>query len=156
MTNVAFPSIEDYRDIATRNRYRELVEDLGMDRQTAMELVHRKSRDNARTPMQWDASANAGFTSGTPWIKVNPNYTEINTEQALADPQSIFYYYRQLIRLRKAKPVIVHGRYDLILEEDEDIYAFTRTRQDDRLLVILNFTKHTPVFALPTHVGFAD
>ena len=149
MTNVAFPSIEDYRDIATRNRYREAVEEHGMDREAVMDLVHRRSRDNARTPMQWDASEHAGFTTGTPWIKVNPNYTAINVEQALADPQSIFFYYQQLIRLRKAHPVIVHGRYELILEEDAAIYAFTRTLDADRLLVILNFTAETAAFALP-------
>ena len=149
MTNVAFSSIEDYHDIATRNRYRELIEERGMEQQAAMELVHRKSRDNARTPMQWDTTANAGFTTGTPWIQVNPNYPEINAQQALADPESIFYYYQQLIRLRKANPVIVYGRYDLILEDDETIYAFTRTLEDERLLVILNFTASTPVFTLP-------
>ena len=149
MTNVAFPSIEDYRDIATRNHYREMVEERGVDREAVMELVHRNSRDNARTPMQWDYSENAGFTRGTPWINVNPNHPQINARRALADPESIFYYYRQLIRLRKANPVIVHGRYDLILEDDEAIYAFTRTLQDDRLLVILNFTAGAPVFVLP-------
>ncbi len=149
MTNVAFPSIEDYRDIATRNLYRELVEDRGMDREAVMELVHRNSRDNARTPMQWDDSENAGFTRATPWINVNPNYPRINVRQALADPESIFYYYQRLIRLRKANPVLVYGRYDLMLDEDEAIYAFTRTLEDERLLVILNFTASAPVFVLP-------
>jgi len=156
MTNMAFPSIEDYRDIATLNRYHELVEEHGMDPEAVMKLIHRKSRDNARTPMQWDASANAGFTTGTPWIKVNPNYPEINAEQALADPQSIFYYYQQLIRLRKANPVIVHGRYDLILEDDPSIYAFTRTLDDERLLVVLNFTADTPVLSLSDDLPVGD
>jgi oligo-1,6-glucosidase len=149
MTNVAFPSIEDYRDIWTHNGYREMVEERGVDRETVMELVHRNSRDNARTPMQWDDSENAGFTRGTPWINVNPNYPQINARQALADPASIFYYYRQLIRLRRANPVIVYGGYDLILDDDEAIYAFTRTLEDDRLLVILNFTTGAPVFVVP-------
>ncbi|MBD2156154.1 alpha-glucosidase [Leptolyngbya sp. FACHB-16] len=149
MTNVIFPSIEDYRDIATRNRYREMLEEEGVDRQAAMELVHRKSRDNARTPMQWDDSPNAGFSTGTPWIKVNPNYKEINVAHALSDPESIFYYYQRLIQLRKTNPVIVEGRYDLILEDDPEIYAFTRTLEGDRLLVILNFTANTPIFRLP-------
>ncbi len=148
MTNVTFASVEEYRDIAARNRYRELVENRGMEPAEALNLVNIGSRDNARTPMQWDVSANGGFTSGTPWIKVNPNYCEINAKQAVADPQSIFHYNQQLIQLRKANPVIVHGRYDLILAEDEEIYAFTRTLQDDRLLVILNFTPSTPVFTL--------
>lgn len=156
MTNVVFPSIEDYHDIATRNRYREMIEEEGVDRQTAMELVHCKSRDNARTPMQWDDSPNAGFTRGKPWIKVNPNYTDINVAQSLANPQSIFYYYQQLIQLRKTNPVMIEGRYDLILEDDPEIYAFTRTLEEngmgDRLLIILNFTANTPTFQLPDHL----
>ncbi len=149
MTNAAFASIEDYRDISTRNRYRELVEELGVDPQEAMQMVYRKSRDNARTPMQWDAGPNAGFTSGTPWLPVNPNYAEINARQAMADPNSIFHYYRRLIELRKANPVIVEGRYALLLPDDPAIYAFTRTSEQDRLLVILNFTAGTPQFVLP-------
>lgn len=152
MTNVAFPSIDDYRDIATRNQYRELVEERGMDPQAAMELVHRKSRDNARTPMQWENSPNAGFTTGSPWIQINPNYPEINAAQAVSDPRSIFHYYQRLIRLRKANPVIVSGRYHLILDDDRAIYAFTRTLENDRLLVILNFTATAPVFMLPDHL----
>jgi oligo-1,6-glucosidase len=155
MTNVRFASIEDYRDIETLNMYREFVEEKGMDPQAVLAMIHIKSRDNARTPMQWEAGAHAGFTSGTPWIKVNPNYPAINVEQALADPDSIFAYYRQLIRLRKANSVIVYGTYDLLLNIHTEIYAFTRTLDDDRLLVILNFTKNTPVFALPTQVTFS-
>jgi oligo-1,6-glucosidase len=127
-----------------------------MEPQAALELARRKSRDNGRTPMQWDDSANAGFTSGTPWIKVNPNYRGINVAQAVADPESILHYYRQLIRLRKANPVIITGRYDLILDDDAAIYAFTRTQDDDRLLVILNFTANTPVFALPDNLPEAN
>jgi oligo-1,6-glucosidase len=148
MTNMAFPSIDDYRDIATLNMYREAVGQ-GMDKQFVLEQIHKQSRDNARTPMQWDASPNGGFTTGTPWIGVNPNYTSINAAQAQADPDSIFHYYRELIRLRKANPVIVEGRYDLLLEDDEAIYAYTRTSAADRLLVVLNFSAGQPVFALP-------
>ncbi len=156
MTNVAFESIEDYRDIQTLNLYREMVEEKGMAPEELMPIVHAKSRDNARTPMQWDAGANAGFTAGVPWIKVNPNYTEINVEQARAEPNSIFYYYQKLIRLRKANPVIVYGAYDLILDDHEQIYAFTRTLADEQLLVILNFTGETPTFTLPQGLAFAD
>jgi oligo-1,6-glucosidase len=105
--------------------------------------------------MQWDASAHAGFTTGTPWIRANPNYRAINAEQARADPNSIFAYYQKLIALRKANPVIVYGTYDLILDAHEQIYAFTRTLPDDRLLVILNFTRGTLVFALPSDIAFA-
>ncbi len=156
MTNVRFPRIEDYRDIETLNMYREAVEEKGIDPQLVMEMIYRKSRDNARTPMQWNDTQHAGFTTGTPWIKVNPNYPNINVEQAVADANGIFSYYQQLIRLRKANPVMVYGIYDLLLDAHEQIYAFTRTLGNDRLLVILNFGGDTPVFALPTDVSFVD
>lgn len=154
MTNVKFESIEDYNDIETRTIYRELVEDRGIALEDAMEVVYAKSRDNSRTPMQWDDSTNAGFTTGTPWLKVNPNYREINVKQALADPNSVFAYYQQLIRLRKTHPVIVYGTYDLLLESHEQIYAFTRTLGNERLLVLLNFFEDQPVFTLPTEISF--
>ena len=156
MTNVAFATLADYRDIETLNMARELVEEQGMDLQAVLAIVHAKSRDNARTPMQWDGSANAGFTTGMPWIKVNPNYPVINVQQALADPNSVFYYYQRLIQLRKSHPIIVYGAYDLILDDHEAIYAFTRTLDGDRLLVILNFTPNTPVFSLPAHITVSD
>src|SRR5215216_2050631 len=149
MTNVAFESIDDYRDVATRNMYREAVENKGVDPLEALKVVHAKSRDNARTPMQWDPSKQAGFTTGTPWIKVNPNYEEINVAEARANPESVFHYYKKLIRLRKENPVIVYGSYDLLLASHKEIYAFTRTLEEDRLLVILNFSANTSVFHLP-------
>jgi oligo-1,6-glucosidase len=155
MTNVRFPSIDDYRDIETLNMYRDFVHNRGIDPATVMAGIHAKSRDNARTPMQWDDSPNAGFTTGTPWIAVNPNYPQINVDAALTDPGSVFHYYRKLIRLRKENPVIVHGRYDLLLEAHGEIYAFTRTHGDDRLLVILNFTANQPVFALPSDITYS-
>ncbi|MBV9998288.1 MAG: alpha-glucosidase [Verrucomicrobia bacterium] len=155
MTNVRFESITDYRDIETLNMYRSFVEEKGADPKTVMAMIHAKSRDNARTPVQWDGSTHAGFTTGTPWIKVNPNYTSINVEQALADPNSVFRYYQNLIRLRRENPVIVYGKYRLILDAHEEVYAFTRTLGDSRLLVLLNFTGDKPVFALPSHVAFA-
>jgi oligo-1,6-glucosidase len=153
MTNVAFPSIEDYRDIETLNMYREAVA-RGVDHDRLMAMIHERSRDNARTPMQWTAGPNAGFTTGEPWIGVNPNHREVNVEAALADPESVLHYYRRLIALRKTQPVIVHGAYQLLLEAHLQIYAFLRTYEDDRLLVILNFSGDTPVFALPTSVAF--
>lgn len=156
MTNVAFESIEDYRDIETLNIYEELVEEKGLAPQAVLAILHAKSRDNARTPMQWDAGEQAGFTTGTPWIKVNPNFTEINVKQALAEPDSIFYYYQKLIRLRHEHPIFVYGTYDLILAAHPEIYAFTRTWQDGRLLVVLNFTRNTPVFALPADLSFTE
>jgi oligo-1,6-glucosidase len=155
MTNVAFDSIEEYRDVETLNRYKEVVGEKGGDPQETLKVIHAKGRDNARTPMQWDASLQAGFTTGKPWIKVNPNYKQINVEQALADPNSVFYYYQTLIRLRKENPVIVYGTYDLLPDTDDRIYAFTRTLEDDRLLVILNFSSESPVFNLPADIPFS-
>jgi oligo-1,6-glucosidase len=149
MTNVAFESIEDYRDIETLNNYRELVDGKGMPPESVMAIIHARSRDNARTPMQWDDQANAGFTSGNPWIKVNPNYKQINVKEALADPNSIFYYYQKLIRLRKANPTLIYGVYDLLLPDDARIYAYTRTLAGNRLLVMLNFSADHPVCHLP-------
>ncbi|MCB9454265.1 MAG: alpha-glucosidase [Anaerolineaceae bacterium] len=149
MTNTPFDSIADYRDIETVNLYHELVNEQGMDAEAVLRILHAKSRDNARTPVQWDNSLHAGFTTGTPWIKVNSNYTAINVEQALADPDSIFYYFQKLIRLRKAHPIIVYGTYDLVLNDHPQIYAFTRTLESERLLVLLNFSNEAASCTLP-------
>lgn len=149
MTNVALPSIDDYRDIETLNMYRERISEEGADPQALMQLIHARSRDNARTPMQWSDGPNAGFTAGTPWIKVNPNYRDINVEKALTDPDSVFHYYQRLIELRHTRPIVVYGVYDIIMENHPQIYAFTRTLEDERLLIILNFSGEEPVFELP-------
>ena len=146
MTNVRFASIEDYRDVEVLNMYRDFVEARGLEPRTVMGMIYAKGRDNARTPVQWDASENAGFTMGTPWIGINPNYTEINAEAALADPDSVFYYYQRLTHLRKELPVIVHGTYELLLPSHPDLYVYTRTLADEKLLVVLNFSPKTPVF----------
>jgi oligo-1,6-glucosidase len=156
MTNVAFESIEDYRDVEILNMYREQVIERGRDPKEVLRLIHIKGRDNARTPVQWTDDPQAGFTTGTPWIKVNPNYREINAAQALADPDSVFHYYKKLIRLRQDNPVFVYGAYDLILDDHEEIYAFTRTLDNDRLLVILNFGGNTPIFDLPDNISFTS
>jgi oligo-1,6-glucosidase len=154
MTNVRFPSIEDYRDIETLNMYKEHVEEYGEDPQKVMEKIYYKGRDNARTPMQWDDSGHAGFTTGTPWIRVNPNYKEINVKAALADPNSVFHYYKKLIQLRKQHDIIVYGTYDLILEDDPYIYAYTRTLGNEKLIVITNFSGKNPVFRLPDDITY--
>jgi oligo-1,6-glucosidase len=156
MTNVRFGSIDDYRDIETLNMYREFTQQRGLDPAEVLAMIYAKGRDNARTPMQWDATPNAGFSDGEPWIKVNPNYTQINVQQARADPTSIFRYYQQLIRLRRDNPIMVYGVYDLILPDHEQIYAYTRTLGEERLLVILNFSAETPVFVLPETVVFQE
>jgi oligo-1,6-glucosidase len=154
MTNVRFESIEEYNDIEIHNMYREKVIEGNQDHDKVMEAIYVKGRDNARTPIQWDDSENAGFTSGTPWLKVNPNYPEINAKNALEDKNSIFYYYQQLIKLRKEHDIIVYGTYDLILEEDEKIYAYTRTLGDKKLLVMCNFSAEDTNFNLPEHIRF--
>ena len=154
MTNVHFESLEDYRDIESINMYRVAVDERREDPAAVLRAIHAKGRDNARTPMQWDGSERAGFSSGEPWIKLNPNHREIHAEQALADPDSVFHHYRRLIALRRTHPVIVYGRYELILPEHTEIYAYTRTLDAQRLLVILNFSRHTPQFVMPAGLVF--
>ena len=137
MTNAAYP-LEDYRDIETLGMYRKRKA-LGYSEEEILRSIHAKSRDNARTPMQWSGEENAGFTSGTPWLRVNPNYPEINAANQAGDPNSVFACYRQLIRLRKSNPVFRDGSFRLLLPEHEDIFAYTRTAGDAQLLVLCNF-----------------
>ncbi|WP_053365186.1 glycoside hydrolase family 13 protein [Bacillus sp. FJAT-27245] len=148
MTGARFDSIDDYNDIAMKNKYRELA-DAGMSPEQALAALQPLSRDNSRTPMQWDFSPNAGFTSGGPWIKVNPNYKEINVDAALKDPDSIFYFYKKLIELRKAHKVFIYGDYQPILEGEEQLYAFTRTYGTETLLFVANFQKSGHSAVLP-------
>lgn len=155
MTNVKFETLEQYRDIETINMFKEQRE-AGREVEDIMASIYAKGRDNARTPMQWSAEPHGGFTNGTPWLAVNPNYTEINAEEALADPDSIFHYYRRLIELRKQHEVVVYGRYDLLLEQDERIYAYTRTLGEERLLVVLNFYGEPAAFQLPDTVSYTS
>jgi oligo-1,6-glucosidase len=142
-------AIEDYRDLESLNGYRELTEDQGFSPEEALRKVQFRSRDNGRTPMQWTAGPNAGFSIGIPWIKVNPNHTSINVEAELADPCSVLHYYRRLIRLRRELPVVVYGRYELVEDTDPAIYAFTRTLGSKRLLIVANFTSENRLLALP-------
>jgi oligo-1,6-glucosidase len=154
MTNVRFEDIEQYRDLELLNMYREAVQSWGWSCERAMEAIYAKGRDNARTPMQWDASKHAGFTSGTPWIGVNSNYPEIHAEAAVADPDSIFHYYRKLIQLRKKHKLIVDGVYELLYEEHDQIYAYLRVLQEEKLLVVLNFYSGHPEFEWPAALRF--
>ena len=146
MTNTVFNSVDDFRDLESVNAYRELVESgLYTDEDMFPKIAH-KSRDNARTPMQWDASEDAGFTTGTPWIAVNPNYKKINVADQLKREDSVFHYYQKLIRLRKENEIIVYGNYELLLPEDENIFAYTRTLDNQKLLVVCNFSKSEQKF----------
>jgi len=155
MTNVAFDNIEDYRDIETLNFYREMTKK-GLPKEKIMEAIHRISRDNARTPMQWSDSPNAGFTTGAPWIKVNLNYPNINVAHDLKDSNSIFCYYQKIIQLRKENLIMIYGDYQLILEDDEHIYSYLRTLNKGRLLIILNFFSSQTIFNLPTNINYQE
>lgn len=147
MTNVRFDSIDQYKDIETLNMYREKVIEGNEAHDKVMESIYTKGRDNARTPMQWDASEHAGFTTGTPWIEVNPNFKEINAEQAVQDENSIYHYYRNLIALRKENPIMVYGEYQLIDKENDKVYSYLRKYKDQMLLVITNFTDQEIAYA---------
>lgn len=149
MTNMPFASVDDLRDIESINMYKVAVGERGEDPAQVFAAILAKGRDNARTPVQWDATPNAGFSSGRPWIAVNPNCSEVNAAQALADPDSVFHHYRRLIELRRQHPVIVHGRYALLLPDDPQVYAYTRTLQSQTLLVVCNFSDQTPSFSWP-------
>ncbi len=147
MTNIRLP-IGEYEDIETRNLYRERMAQ-GRAEADVMASIYARSRDNARTPMQWDGGPNAGFTAGTPWFAVNPNYTDINAEAALDDPESIFYFYQRLIALRKTHPVFRDGDFTLLDPENEQVFAYTRETGDERLLVVCNFTGETVSWRIP-------
>ncbi|QUX24683.1 MULTISPECIES: glycoside hydrolase family 13 protein [Nocardiopsis] len=153
MANAGFSDISEYRDVETHNHYLHAMA-AGADEARVMAGIARMSRDNARTPMQWDASPNAGFTTGTPWIAVNPDHTEVNAEAALADPDSVFHHYRRLIALRKEHPVVVHGAYTPLLPEHPALYAYTRTLDGTVLTVLANWSADTvAVDAAPAVAG---
>jgi oligo-1,6-glucosidase len=155
MTNIAFDNIEDYRDLETLNFYQEMIKK-GLPKENIMDTIHRISRDNARTPMQWSNGPDAGFTTGAPWIKVNPNYPDINVSGNLKDPNSIFYYYQKIIQLRKENLIMIYGGYQLILKNDENIYSYLRTLNKDRLLIILNFFSNQVIFKLPANINYQE
>jgi len=139
MTNYPFSGIDDFRDIESINHHRVALAS-GDDPEQLIHALRYMSRDNARTPMQWDTSANAGFTKGVPWIQVNPNYHEINAAAALADQDSVLHHFREVIALRHSEPVVAHGDFVMLLPDDEHIYAFTRRLDNVELLVAANFS----------------
>ena len=141
MCNAYFDQLEDYRDIESLNAYKELTETCGVSHEEMMGYLKRISRDNARTSMQWDDSANAGFTTGTPWIKVNSNYKTVNAKQQTTDPDSVFSYYKELIRLRHENDIIVYGEYELLEPQNEELFIYTRSWNNEQLMVLCNFTE---------------
>ncbi len=141
MTNYPFTSLDEFRDIESINAYHELTEKGIFSPEEMFDYISYKGRDNARTPMQWDDSRQAGFTTGTPWIAVNPNYKEINAKEQVERADSVFHYYQKLIALRKQYDIIVYGDYELLLPDSEEVYSYLRTYEEQKLLVICNFTE---------------
>ena len=155
MTNVRFEDINDYNDIESLNMYKDRLSK-GYTHDEIMESIYAKGRDNARTPMQWDNSENAGFTTGTPWIAVNKNYNEINAKQCLQDENSIFHHYRKLIDIRKNNDTIIYGDYSLLCPEDKNIFAYTRELNGDKILVVCNFYDKEVTFSFDGDFNHAD
>lgn len=159
MTNCPFGGIENYRDLESINAYYELTEAGLREPEELLECIAYKSRDNARTPVQWDDSPNGGFTTGQPWIMVNPNYVTINAKDQLLDPDSVFHYYQKLIWLRRKSKwasLIVYGTYDLLAPEDENIFAYTRQLGERKLLVVCNLSAEEQSFTVPDSIQWND
>lgn len=155
MTNPNFQHISDYRDVESLNMF-QIMKDEGMSEEEIIDILQQKSRDNSRTPVQWDDSEHAGFTTGTPWIREANNYKEINAKAALQDKNSIFYHYQKLNHLRKEFDIIVHGSYQLILANHDAIFAYIREYKDEKLLVINNFYSKETLFTLPKEYNFSE
>ena len=149
MTNYPFQNPQEFRDIESIHAYKEWCVEGPLSYETFWPCLIYKSRDNARTPMQWDNTEHAGFTTGTPWIAVNPNYKEINAQIQTADPDSVFHYYKKLISLRKQYPVIVYGSYELLLKDSEELFIYTRTLEHEKLLVVCSFSENPCSFQIP-------
>lgn len=145
MTNVKFEKIEDYNCIGTKNMY-EIKREQGVPHEKIMEIIWKNSRDNSRTPMQWNDSTNAGFSAGKSWIGINPNYIEINVEKQEKDPNSILNFYKKMISLKKQDNLFIYGVYDLILEDDEKIYAYTRSLDNQKAVIICNLTEQEALY----------
>ncbi|MEK6478637.1 alpha-glucosidase [Catalinimonas sp. 4WD22] len=155
MTNISFDSIEQYQDIAAINGYQKVLNE-GGDIDAYMTNLKFLSRDNGRTPMQWDSTAHAGFTDGTPWLPVNENYTEINVADENDDPNSCLNYFREMVKLREKHPVFVYGDYEVVQKEHEQVYAYTRTLGDEKMLVLLNFSPEVAEIRLPEYNELED
>lgn len=155
MTNIKFDKIEDYNDIETRSRF-EVLRSKGGDEKAFIEAQKIMGRDNSRTPMQWNADENAGFTTGKPWLKVNPNYKYINVEAQEKDANSVLHYFRKMTKLRKEKLVLTYGRYQLLAPKHTKIYVYTRVLDEDKLLVLLNFSKDEVSFKIPKGIELKE
>jgi oligo-1,6-glucosidase len=149
MTNFPFQEMSQFRDIESINSYKELVDGGVVGHDKMMSYLRCKSRDNARTPMQWNRNIHAGFTTGTPWIEVNPNYDQINAENEVADSNSVFHYYKKLIELRKEYDIIVYGSFELIMDDDPEIFAYIRRLGNKKLLTLCNFSDKEQEVCIP-------
>jgi oligo-1,6-glucosidase len=149
MTNAPFRGVDDFRDVESVNHYRHAVDDLGQPPEAVLAALRAMGRDNARTPMQWDGGPQAGFTTGEPWIAVNPNAAQVNVEAELADPDSVFHHYRALIELRHTEPAVLYGDFTMLLPRDRQVYAFTRRYAGTELLVLGNFSGEDVVAEVP-------
>jgi len=157
MTNAPFADLDDYRDLESINAYNALVlEEKRFTKEQMLTFMQLKSRDNSRTPMQWNSSANAGFSNGKPWIMVNPNYREINAEEQIARADSVFKFYQKLIQLRKTMDIITCGSFELLLPDDKDLFVYTRSYNGEELLVVCNFAREERVFTLPERFQGGD
>ena len=156
MVNAPFAEIGDFRDIETLNYHAQAAARGEVDLATLLRAMGKMSRDQARTPVQWDASANAGFTTGTPWIAVNPDYVTVNAAAQVGQPGSVFEHYRKLIDLRHADPVVTDGDFELLLPDHPAIWAFLRRGPDAELLVAANFSADVTAAVLPLETDWAD
>ncbi|MGN6033726.1 MAG: alpha-amylase family glycosyl hydrolase, partial [Thermomicrobiales bacterium] len=148
MTNMTFASIDEMNDIEAKNHFRLATAVEGADPDEVFARMAPRNRDNARTPMQWDASEGAGFTTGTPWLRVNPNHTAINAAAQVDDPDSVFAFYRAIIALRHEHPIVAHGDFTMLLPDDPAVYAFTRSLDGETWLVLGNFSRQDQTPAL--------
>jgi oligo-1,6-glucosidase len=155
MTNYPFSSLDEIVDIEGVNHAREAVR-AGRDPGDVLDGLRAHGRDNARTPMQWDDTDNAGFTSGTPWLPVNPNHAEINAAAQRDDPDSVMHHYRRLIELRHHDPIVVHGDFTMVLADHDTVYAFTRRFGDGELLVMVNVSSNPCTAPIPGARRWAD
>ena len=159
MTNYPFKSIDEFQDIECISAYRQLVGAGLRSPEDMLDAVCYKSRDNARTPMQWNAEKNAGFTDGTPWLKINPNYLTVNARAEEEDPGSVLQFYRELLRLRRKsewKDLLVYGSYELLLKEDPQVFAYLRTYGKRSALVAVNMSAQPAAVNLPEETAFRD
>jgi len=156
MTNISFDSLDDFDDIETRGYIKEVQNTGELSEEEILKIANYRTRDNARTPMHWDDSKYAGFSDAEPWLKMNSNYQEVNVEKDLKSDDSVFKYYQKMISLRKEHPVFAYGKYDILLEDDQKIYAYQRQGEEENLLVLLNFSSQEAVYDLSAELDLNE